>query len=218
MPSLLDLFVPSACCGCGRLGGGILCSTCIGSLQPASNPPDRFLVADPSVVIGEAVVLAVAALSHEGSVRKALERLKYAGARHVAEPIAHAAEPALRRLLAISGPATLVPVPLHLTRLGQRGYNQALLLADALGRGTGLPVRELIVRTRETTKQHRLDRAARLRNLQDAFAPAPRRPHGGTVVLVDDILTTSATLEACAGVLRRQGIDEVYGFAVAREI
>jgi ComF family protein len=216
MPSLLDLFVPPACAGCGRLGEP-LCGACRVGFEPASSARHRFTAADPGVVVGEALVLAVAAFSHGGQLRKALERLKYAGAGRVAAPLAEAAFPTLRQLLAVSGPAVLVPVPIHAARLRQRGYNQAALIALALGTAAGLPVRELLVRTRETTKQHRLDRAARLRNLQDAFRPAVASPTERAIV-VDDILTTSATLETCAGALRSAGIDEVYGFAIAREI
>jgi ComF family protein len=164
------------------------------------------------------MVLALTAFAHEGPLRKALERLKYAAARRVAEPIARAAAPTLSQLVAMGGAATLVPVPIHPTRLRQRGYNQAGLIADALGGLLRIPVQELIVRSRETTKQHRLDRAARLRNLQDAFERAPGFSPAGPIILVDDILTTSATLEACAGVLRRTGSEDVYGFAIAREI
>jgi ComF family protein len=215
MPSLIDLFVPPACAGCGRLGG-LLCGTCRDGFQPASSEQHRFMAADPGVVIGDALVLALAAFSYGGQLRKALERLKYAGAGRVAAPLAEAALPTLHQLLTISAPAILVPVPIHPTRLRQRGYNQAALIATALGSATGLPVRELLVRARETTKQHRLDRAARLRNLRDAFRAATTPPE--RLIVVDDILTTSATLEACAGALRDAGSVEVYGFAIAREI
>ena len=217
MPWLLDVLVPSACCGCGRVGES-LCSVCVAGLRPASDPRDRFLTADAGVVIGQSMVLGLAAFAHGGSLRKALERLKYAGARRVADPIARAAAPTFGQLISMTGPATLAPVPIHPTRLRQRGYNQAQLLADQLGRATGMPVRELLLRTRETTKQHRLDRAARLRTLQDAFAPAPSVPTSGPIIVIDDILTTSATLEACARVLRDSGACDVYGFAIAREI
>jgi ComF family protein len=111
-----------------------------------------------------------------------------------------------------------VPVPVHAERLRQRGYNQAALLAQELGTRFGIPVAELLARRRATTKQHRLDRAARLRNLWDAFALMPGRAMPARVILVDDILTTSATLEACAAVLRSGGCREVFGFALAREV
>src|SRR5919109_1692686 len=214
MASLLELFLPSACCGCGRLGG-ILCSSCRDGFRPASDDRHRFLASDPGVAVGDALVLAVAAFAHEGPLREALERLKYAGASRVAAPIAESTLPVLHTLLAISGPATLVPVPIHPERLRQRGYNQAQLIAAALAAATGLVVDELLIRARDTTKQHRLDRAARLRNLQGNFAPAPGLPRSGPVIVVDDILTTSATVEASARLLTEARIGPVSAFVVA---
>jgi ComF family protein len=215
--ALVDLFLPPSCAGCGRYGAD-LCRMCLGSLRAASEPRDRFLATDPGVVVGDELELAVAAFAYDGALRRALSRLKYGGAARLASPLARAALPALLRVLALTDPAHLVPVPVHPDRLRQRGYNQAALLATAMARLTATQVTDLLVRRRPTTQQHRLDRAARLRNLRDAFAlhPAARPPP--TVVLVDDILTTSATLEACASVLRAQGAARVVGVAVAREI
>ena len=118
----------------------------------------------------------------------------------------------------MSGRLPIVPVPVHPDRRRERGYNQAALLAGWLGRSAGLPVTEALVRGRATTRQHRLDRAGRLRNLRDAFRLAEGARPPPSVIVVDDILTTSATLEACAGVLRDAGCRAVYGFAVAREV
>jgi ComF family protein len=109
-------------------------------------------------------------------------------------------------------------VPVHPARQRERGYNQAELIALALARHARLAVCDPLVRTRETTKQHKLDRAGRLRNLQGAFAPRPGSRVPQRVILVDDILTTSATLEACASVLREAGAKEVFGFTLAREV
>jgi predicted amidophosphoribosyltransferase len=74
----------------------------------------------------------------------------------------------------------------------------------------------VLERTRPTTKQHRLNRVARLNNLRGAFAVVARPP--STVILIDDIITTTATLEACASVLQDAGCVAVYGLAVAREV
>ena len=93
---------------------------------------------DAGVVIGETLTLAISALAYEGPVRRALGRLKYAGAARVAGPLATASLPAFDRLLAISGPASLVPVPVHLERRRTRGYNQAALIAEALARARRL--------------------------------------------------------------------------------
>jgi ComF family protein len=213
----LDLLLPPACAACGRLGEP-LCGTCRRALEPAGRTEDAFVTPDPGAVIGEALTLAIAAFAYEGTLRRALGRLKYAGAARVAVPLAGAALPALSRLLAVSGPAPLVPVPLHRLRERERGYNQAALLACELGRLSGLPVARLLVRARTTTRQHHLDRAERLANLRDAFAAENVIPMPAVVIVVDDILTTSATLEACAGILRAVGVAAVYGFAIAREV
>jgi len=121
-------------------------------------------------------------------------------------------------LTAVAGSAVLVPVPIHPLRLRERGYNQAALLATGLSRATGMPTADLLFRQRATTRQHRLDRAARLRNLRDAFAVKANARAPPVAILVDDILTTSATLEACAAVLSAAGAAHVFGFAVAREV
>ena len=194
---LLDLLLPSACAACGRYGSP-LCGGCVSRFRPASQPEHRFLAPDPGVVIGEALDVALAAFAYEGALRRALQRLKYGGASRLAGPLAVAALPTLRQLTSLIGPAPLVPVPVHRDRLRERGYNQAALLARTLGQRAGLPVADLLLRERSTVKQHQLDRAGRLRNLRAAFSVAPDTRAPPVVILVDDILTTSATLESCA--------------------
>ncbi len=169
-------------------------------------------------MIGENLSVAVAAFAFDGPIRRALARLKYEGARRLAAPLAEAATPTLRVLLEISGPVPLAPVPVHRERLRERGYNQAEVIARALGGATGPPTADLLERARPTTQQHRLDRVARLANLRDAFTVHPGGRLPDALILVDDIVTTTATLEACAAVLRAAGVSDVYGFAVAREI
>jgi len=214
---LLELLLPPACAGCGRYGA-MLCRACVAELRPAGNPHDRFAASDPGVFPGEAFELAVAAFEHSGPARRALQRLKYGGARRLAVPLAAAAAPSLVRLQQVAGAAPLVPVPVHPARLRQRGYNQAALLAMALGRIAGLPVMEILARRRPTVRQHGLGRAARLHNLAGAFAARPDASIPASAILVDDILTTSATLEACARALRDAGAERVFGFAFAREV
>jgi ComF family protein len=214
---LLDLLLPGACAGCGRYGE-LLCAACVVSLRAATAGADRFAAADPGIVVGDAMELAMAAFVHDGTMRRVLQRLKYGGAGRLAAPLALAAHPALQRLIAQSGPAHLVPVPVHETRRRQRGYNQAELLAIELGRLAGLPVLDLLVRHRPTTRQHGLGRAARLHNLRGALGMRGASRSPPVAIVVDDILTTSATLEACAETLRRNGAHRIFGFAVAREV
>jgi ComF family protein len=215
---LLELLLPPACAGCGRYGE-LFCARCRRTLRAARTPDDRFSAADPGIVVGEMLELAMAAFVHEGAMRRALQRLKYGGAARLAACLADLSQPAFVDLLHLGDHLPLVvPVPVHPDRLRQRGYNQAALLARELAAWNGVSMAESLVRVRPTTRQHGLGRAARLHNLRSAFGPRDPPPAGRTVVLVDDILTTSATLEACAEVLRASGATRVLGFAVAREV
>jgi ComF family protein len=214
--ALLDLLLPPACLGCRR-HGTLLCRHCLAALRAPSAPEDRFAGPDAGVVIGQHVALAVSAFAYEGPLRRALSQLKYEGAGRAAPVLARTCLPAFRSLLAVSGPATLTPVPIHVERQRARGYNQATLIANELGAATGLPVRELLVRARSTTKMHRLDRAGRLRNLRGAIDVARGAQAPAVAIVVDDIITTSATLDACAATLLGAGSRVVYGFALARE-
>lgn len=114
-------------------------------------------------------------------------------------------------------PDALVPLPLHNARLRQRGYDQALELARPLARRCGVPLRDdLLRRIRSTAPQSRLDAAARRRNVRGAFAAAGDGPMPRHVVLVDDVMTTGATLHAAARALRRAGVARVDAWVCAR--
>lgn len=110
----------------------------------------------------------------------------------------------------------VVPVPLHWWRGLTRGYNQADLLARALAREIGRPLEGHLVRRRATRAQTGLDRAARRHNLRNAFEWRGARPEAGRRwLLVDDVLTTGATLDSAAGALRRAGAKHVTVLVVA---
>ena len=132
-----------------------------------------------------------------GRVRRALHALKYAGERRLAEPLGEAVADRWRR--AGAGGELFVPVPVHETRRRERGYDQAELIADAAAARSGCRGSPALVRTRATTAQYRLDRRHRAANVADAFAcgaGARRAVRGRWVVLVDDVVTTGATLSA----------------------
>jgi ComF family protein len=118
----------------------------------------------------------------------------------------------------LAGADLLVPVPLHWTRLFQRRYNQAALLAQAIRSAGGPPVAaDWLVRRRRTPSQGHLGPAARERNVRGAFVVRAGRSFAGKrVVIVDDVLTTGATVEECARVLRRAGAASVGVLTLAR--
>jgi len=114
-------------------------------------------------------------------------------------------------------PDALIPIPLHLTRLRERGYNQALELALPLAQALGIPLRaDLLVRIQATPAQTGLDAKARRRNLRGAFEVGAGASLPRHVALVDDVMTTGATLRECARALRRAGIARVDAWALAR--
>jgi len=214
--ALLDLALPPVCAGCG-VEGEPLCVACRPAVDmrlalPAGTPmglPDG--PPDPLVRLEWCAPFA-------GVVRHALHALKYAGERRLAEPLGAAV--AARWAGAGGGGDLLVPVPVHASRRRERGYDQAELIAAAAGRALRLPMLPAVERTRATTAQYRLDRRHRAANVATAFAVRPgfaARVAGRHVVLVDDVVTTGATLSASAGALLLAGAASVAAITVARE-
>jgi ComF family protein len=144
--------------------------------------------------------------------------LKYRNLRALAAPLGQLLNSYLNdnQILA----EVLVPVPLHRKRLKERGYNQASLLARELGRLVGLPVVEdCITRRQQAPPQARSSSVReRQQNVVNAFAVSKAGLAGKQVLLVDDVATSGATLNACATVLKSAGAASVWGLAVAREI
>ena len=154
------------------------------------------------------------AVYFEGTVRRAVHLLKYRGREEVAEPLGTLLAEYWR-----THPQpvdVIVPVPLHADRLRERGYNQAALLAYALGRLVGLPVDEsLLVRQRATAPQVKLDARQRRENVRAAFR-CPADVSDMHLLLIDDVATTGATLEACAAALHEHGAASVRALTLAR--
>ena len=120
-------------------------------------------------------------------------------------------------LMSAPRPDALVPVPLHTRRIRQRGYDQALELARPLAATLALPLRaDLLQRIRATAAQSELDAGQRQRNLARAFAVADQAALPARVALVDDVMTTGATLAAAAHALRAAGVERVDAWVCAR--
>jgi ComF family protein len=159
-----------------------------------------------------------AAGDYDGALRKIVHAFKYEGRRSLAAPLAGLMGRAGADLL--TNADLLVPVPLHAVRRLQRGFNQANDLAQRLDR----PVLPALWRVRATATQAGLTAAARRRNVRHAFHLSPllsrrtrsRLVEGRIVVLIDDVRTTGATLDACARVLKEAGAKEVRALTAAR--
>jgi ComF family protein len=213
---ILDLAMPPACAGCGAEGKA-LCDECAPALAVRRGLPAGVPLGMPSDVPLPLVQLEWCA-PFRGVVRDALHALKYAGERRLAEPLGGAA--AARWTEAAIGGDLLVHVPVHPARRAVRGYDQAELLARAAAVRLGLPVRPALRRERATAPQFELDRSHRAANVRSAFAVDERHAAavaGRWIVLVDDVVTTGATLVACADALLAAGAVAVSALTVARE-
>ena len=150
---------------------------------------------------------------YDGALRAIVHALKYDGRRSLAAPVASRMERAAEDLL--EGADLVVPVPLHRSRHRARGFNQAAEIARHLS----LPMSIALERIRATPSQTDLPAAARRRNVHNAFAVTRRSGvRNAVVVLVDDVSTTGATLDACASALLAAGAREVRALTAARAV
>ena len=114
----------------------------------------------------------------------------------------------------------LIPIPLHNSRLKKRGYNQAEILAKELSKRLNIKMINVLERTKNTRPQVGLKREERIKNIADAFSlipNLPNLPNSPTIFLIDDVLTTGATLNEAANVLKRSGVKKVWGIALVRD-
>jgi len=161
---------------------------------------------------------ATAAYRSRGVVRDLIHRFKYGRQVHLRHLLARMLSEGFRDgRLGELRPEVIVPVPLHATRKREREFNQAELIAELAGLRLGLPVEDCLRRIRYTLTQTNFHREERFANLDGAFALRPGfKMEGRVVALVDDVLTTGSTADACARVLRDAGASAVVVITVAR--
>lgn len=223
---LLDLLFPVHCAGCSR-SGYVLCSACIAKIAAlpipfclhCSSPLSPNGVC-PSCKYHPLHLSGLRAFSlYQEPLRSWIHALKYHGNVRLAEPLGH--------LLALGytgyglSADIILPVPLHIERQKQRGYNHAQLLAEVCSKKLGIPLREdILIRHRATLAQVDLNPKDRLQNVAGAFLCSPtivnRDLKGRRILIIDDVCTTGATLEACAAPLFGAGAKEVWGLVLAR--
>lgn len=232
--AVLDFAMPPTCIGCGTVTGsaGGLCGPCWGRLAFITSPccertgaPFTFDDGAPRIHPDAldsppAFDRARAAVTFTDLARDLVHKLKYADRLDVAAPMARLMTQAGSALIADAD--LIVPVPLHMGRLWRRRFNQAALLGRHIAGLSGVPLRtDLLARRRATSSQTALGRSARRANVAGAFAvrgDAASALAGRRVLLVDDVYTTGATLDACAQALRRAGAQRVDALTFARVV
>lgn len=151
------------------------------------------------------------AINYDDLMRKSIGAFKYHNKREYASYFAYEIIRHRGRELADIEPDALIPIPIHKTKLKKRGYNQAEILAEKIGDYIRVPVdSEVIIRNTNTLPQKDLDSVERDKNLKSAFISSGKIVNYNKVVLVDDIYTTGATVEACTRVLHDIGVIDVY--------
>ncbi|MCR5542912.1 MAG: ComF family protein [Eubacterium sp.] len=236
---ILDIFYPPRCVICETVISaekGHVCENCRGKLSYVEEPrcykcgkeiesPDEEYCSDCSEK-ERSYVCGFPVFNYVSPISDSIMRLKYGGRQESAKFFAEEIFIKYGRQFKELGIDIIVPVPVHRKKYITRGYNQAELIAAELGRLMGLPVDPgLIIRVHDTKPQKKLDNLMRENNLKSAFKPGiiniekkdirNKNVEDLKILLVDDIYTTGATIEACTRVCRFMGINEVYFTSVA---
>ncbi len=221
----LDLLFPLRCIECGN-EGSLICPYCRNRLSWIMTPVCPFCGVDKpldipctSCPVFQPVIDGIRApFRFEGTIRSAVHQLKYRNLRAIAAPLAKMMADYLDDNPLPYG--IIIPVPLHNKRLRERGYNQSELLAKEIAGLTGVRIeKDLLTRHRHTPAQVMTKSIQERRaNLTGAFTCKSENINGKKVLLIDDVATSGATLDACAKALKSAGAVSVWGLTLARDI
>jgi ComF family protein len=224
---ILDVFFPKLCVSCGKYGQ-YLCATCAGEIELLKTPTCFYC---GKISVGAKtcpnckkrektqLLAIIPAVRYDiGPVKEIIHQLKYCGVSELAEILGEIIYQKIKDL-DFGKDILLVPVPLNIKKKNIRGYNQAELLAKYLSNRLGAQFADVLVRNRNTASQTTLHRRERLLNLENAFTYIDANSiKDKTVLLIDDVATTGATLSECARVLIDAGAKKIIGLVAARNI
>lgn len=232
-PALLDVLLPPICHIChsfiANAGALHICPDCCERLPLVESPlcpicGIPFTGAGDDHRCGTCLAhpphfdTARAHFLYEGAIRDLIHSFKYNQLTYLRYPLALLALRGVNALITDHDPHLIVPVPLHRTRLRQRGFNQAVLLGKVLSRRLALPLLpDALARTRQTEPQIELSAEERRLNVKGAFAVnRPVRVTGKRILLLDDVMTTGSTMDECAKELKKAGAAVVIAATIAR--
>ena len=219
-----EFVYPPICLACDirlKTEEKMVCASCWGKLCLVHENDDTFMeIADRLHCSGRIAGLVSAYMFEKGGTLQTLiHELKYGGMTALGVKLGERLGENIVNRLDVDCITALIPVPLHPTKMRERGYNQSEFICRGIRRVTGLPISmSLLRRSKYTDSQTQLTLAERLENVRNAFAAGRKSmasAYDGTFLLVDDVITTGATIIACAGILADHGARKVYACSVA---
>lgn len=225
---LCDLIFPRRCPICGEIVDGkenLACPSCKEGLQVIGEPRCKKCSKPIENVEREYCYdcsrrefhfeRGYALWVYDNQMKQSISAFKYLGRREYVDFYTDELLKYYREIIKKISPDAFVPVPLHRSKQRKRGFNQAELLANGIGRELKIPVlSQVLCRNKKTLPQKELNDRDRLKNLFQAFSLSPNQKNSlinlNKIILVDDIYTTGSTIEACSRVLKRAGVKEVY--------
>jgi ComF family protein len=231
----LDLFFPKFCLGCGRWGRYI-CDSCREKIKPLSHlkcpvceKPSIDGMTHPGCTTKYSLDGLTSFYRYDGVIQKAIKHIKYRYTFDIVNDfIAIIPDSSFSIFTQLRTknhePKTcfMVPIPLHTSRYNNRGFNQAEIIANALGKRLNMPVNShVLFRSKKTVPQVEMkDRKKRLANMEHVFAVSNNVPvlrsNDVTILLIDDVFTTGATIRSAASVLKHSGVKFVWGVTIAQ--
>ena len=232
---LLDLIFPPVCPVCQSLFDGqgkdlVICPACRKAIRPVHPPfcprcglpypSGKAHLCAPCLQERRYFAIHRTCASYEGALKEAIHRFKYEGVFPLRRVLGDLLQPTLKAMRREHPVDVLLPVPLHIRRLRERGYNQALLLVRELSKRTGIPYQErALAKIKDTPVQISLKKRERGKNLKGVFQVTDQEAiQGKSIVLVDDVYTTGATVNECARALLKAGAKQVAVLTVARAL
>lgn len=211
MSSIFDYFFPPKCCACD-CAGWHLCESCRYDLAKCLIDGPADLLKNPYT---EEKLLTLTACTPTPLLRHVLHSFKYTYTEELLDVLGKLVVARLKQFK-LSSKFQIVPVPLHASRIRERGFNQSFLLGKYISRCTDFTMADILQRTRCTFPQAQLSKSDRLKNVQDAFAlkkPGTRAPRA--ILLLDDVITTGSTTAECQRVLYDAGAELIVNVALA---
>lgn len=219
LDAVLDFVYPPLCFSCGELlesGREHVCASCWSSIKRVREDEVLFNETREKLLASGALddLVSLFVFEKEGAFQKIAHSLKYSGVQALGTELGRriAAEMLVKRIRA----DFLVAVPLHKRRLRERGYNQSDLIARGIAEVTGIPVRnDLVRRIRWTSTQTTLSLEERQKNVAEAFECTIQDLHGSAIMVVDDVITTGATIASCGSALKKAGASRIIAVSAA---